>query len=284
MISSSDQNKPNVALICVHIPYASLRNSRSDHKPVVELIAAKTRTHIECNQLWHLSKIRFCIFGKWRDCLQAGRLLWYHLIRKTTIYAHSDWDRQLSQPMKDQNDKPFRNLYKSVSFNPLKEFHLISISGICWDVLKVRRELFKRTNAITKSIESQIKGNKTELLALQVLNYIRADINDDVHCPESIYSLRGSQLLHLITGFKNQTMAQPVCQLNRGTQSDSCPTISLGGFDRQKVKSSQLESKTFESCADTNSIEHKQTNKSAPIVCHNGFSNLSSDQNIEIDN
>lgn len=199
---NSDPNPNNTALISVHIPYSSLSTWRANQKTAVKLIADRTGTHIESYDLSHLLKTRFCIFGKWRDCLQAGRLLWYHMIRPTTVYIHSDWDQELNRPMKDQNQKPFRHLYRNVKFSASKEFNLISISGICWDVLKVRREIFKRSDA--KPFE-QINGSKTELIALQVLNSIRADINDDIHCPESIYSIRGSQLLHLITGFRNQT-------------------------------------------------------------------------------
>src|SRR5437868_1130162 len=90
------------ASISVEIPFSSVKDYRMDLKPTIKLIAEKTKTYIESFVLKHLQKIKFCVFGKWRDCLQAGRLLWYLLIRVTTIYVHLDWMEDLEKPLRDQ--------------------------------------------------------------------------------------------------------------------------------------------------------------------------------------
>ena len=114
------ENGFNQTLISVHIPFSSLKDYRMDFKPTVRSIARKTNTNIEFYELTHLQKLRFCIYGKWRDCLQSGRLLWYQLIRETTFYAHIDWIEDLEKPMRDQKNKPFRNLYRNVKFKPFE--------------------------------------------------------------------------------------------------------------------------------------------------------------------
>jgi len=192
--------KEYTALISVHIPFLSLEENRMDQKSVAESIAIKTKTHIECYQSLQLSKIRFCIFGKWRDCLQAGRLLWYQLIRETTIYAHHDWSEELEKPLNDQKGLLFRDLYRSVKYKPLNEYNLLSVYGPCWDVFKVRKELIRRNSILAN--DQQSVNTESEIIALQILKYIRADIHDHIHIPDSIYSIRNSQLVELLTGSK----------------------------------------------------------------------------------
>jgi hypothetical protein len=188
---TSVTHKEYTVSIWVHIPFSSLSDNicKYDYKSVAKSTATKTETRIQCYQLLHLSQIRFCVFGKWRKCLLADRLLWFQLIGDTTIYTHLDWAQELDKPMTDQKGIPFRHLYRNFKYESLNEFKVLSICGICWDVLKVRKELIRR-----KSIQcnqNQSINTKREIIALQILKCIRAHIRDHIlHTPDSIYFFR----------------------------------------------------------------------------------------------
>ena len=269
MEATKAANPYYLASISVHIPFSSLPDPRLDFKPTTQKIGAKTRTHIEFYSLPHLHKMRFCIFGKWRDCLQAGRLLWYQLIRETMIYIHFDWTEDLERPLRDQKDKPFKQLYRNVKFKPLNDYNLFSISGICWDVLKVRKELLRRSTSKTL-YEQQMITTKTELTALQVLNCIRTDINDGIHSQESLYSIRNSQLLRLITGSKN------------GSPVDQIEAISYPKEFVQKIGSQETGSqKISEDLIKTKNISQKFKGL-ATEVKHSLAQNESQDPTLKI--
>jgi hypothetical protein len=124
------------------------------------------------------------------------------LIGDTTIYTHLDWAQELDKPMADQKDIPFRHLHRNVKYKPLNEFKVLSICGIRWNVLKVRKELIRR-----KSIqcnENQSINTKSEIIALKILKCIRDHI---LHILDSIYSIRSSQLLELMT---DSTSVDPI--------------------------------------------------------------------------
>lgn len=207
---NANRNIKSIASTTIYIPFSSMKKT-INYMIESNKIALNTSTAIKSYEITHVGKIAFHIYGKWRDTLQAARLLWYKLIKETTVYVHSSWKSQLELPLKENPDKIMMTMYKRVQFTQLNQYNLIEISGPCWDVLKARKEFVKRIQLDKKSNQvfsdqmsyqqSQQNNSKKEMFALRVLNSIKGDINDDINVSDdSTYTLRNSLILKLITG------------------------------------------------------------------------------------
>lgn len=207
---NANRNIKSIASTTIYIPFSSMKKT-INYMIESNKIALNTSTTIKSYEITQMGKIAFYIYGKWRDTLQAARLLWYKLIKETAVYVHSSWKSLLELPLKENPDKTMINMYKRVQFTQLDEYNFIEISGPCWDVLKARKEFVKRIQLDKKSNQvssdqmsyqqSQQNNSKKEMFALRVLNSIKGDINDDINVSDdSTYTLRNSLILKLITG------------------------------------------------------------------------------------
>jgi len=89
--------------------------------------------------------IQYTIYGRLRDCMDAGRLLWIRLTKEYAVYVHESYRHYLKEEMVDQESRvTLKNLYPGVSFVNKPDLNMIAIQGPYWMVKKVRAQLISR--------------------------------------------------------------------------------------------------------------------------------------------
>ena len=133
-------------------------------------------------------------------------------------------------------------------------------------------------------------GSKIEIMALQILNSIRTDINEGIYYPESIYSIRNSQLLHLITGLKSRSSVDQIETIrcpeefvgHIGVIDQNCQQLTKmltepkKGFPivKQKLSESQIVSKTTQQSNVVKDLKvNEEVTKSLPKLQTDGHQN-----------
>lgn len=193
----------NPASVSIDIPITSLKDTLPNLLPQIRSVCHQTTTHIYASESPD-AKVRCCIYGRWRNCYAAARLLWYRLTNPTTVHVHGSWAASLQQPGVD--GKSLAALFHT-EVNKVQGVNLVSLTGVYWDVMKLRRELVVRYRrattatpfASTSRILDRNQNMRQMSQASHILNAIQYDLRRSAaDC--SFARLEPSDMLHLLFG------------------------------------------------------------------------------------
>lgn len=183
----------NPATITVSIPSANLKDCPANMMDIVSDISMRTKTHIFAfdggrGQNAVKSQVKYCIYGKWRHCYEAGKLLWKKLTKPHTAYVHESWLSFIYQKISRSNES-LRNLYP-VDIKHVPSMKVLTISGHYYDVLKLQKELVLRQR-------KRVTRMSRDLLIVDYANDSGMEENDSIEILSQIKSdIDSSLLLH----------------------------------------------------------------------------------------
>lgn len=209
--SESTASLPNSsrshATFVTEIPISQLRSPPPSLELEVKAICDKTRTHIFGSEDARNGKVKYSVWGKWRDCIAATRLLWYKLTKEFTFYINGSWLSDIEKPTTD--GKSLKSLYP-VTIGHSDNFNCITVRGPFWNVFKFGKELVKRTRPDCASgpvCGDNVPGylNKyktTEAAASAILQTLKVDVRGASPRAGSPFFMTNNELLLLLIGPK----------------------------------------------------------------------------------
>lgn len=183
----------NPATVTVSIPLTSMINRPANMMDIVDNISKRTETHIFAydgvtaqDHGTGRTHARYCIYGKWRDCLEAGKMLGKKLTKPFTAYIHESWSSFIDRKIPRSNST-LRNLYP-VDIRHIHSMKVLAITGYYWDVLKIRKELvLRQKKKVTKMsgdlliVDYASDSGSEENESVEILGQIKSDIESSLN-------------------------------------------------------------------------------------------------------
>lgn len=202
--SYNNSTSLNVPYVTVSIPLIKLKDDPENLLHFIKTIGLETDTCIYTFEAKVSDEVEYAIYGKWRNCMTAKRLISMILTVDSESYCNSSWVDFLKIPWPDLMGKTLPDAYRVKIRIDEKNNQILRMTGYEGNLQKMKRDMVLRTKPKVVRMSGDLlittfpkDAPEEEADSRRILDTIFADYKNPVTGDES---LKPTDIIRLIFG------------------------------------------------------------------------------------